>query len=171
MGVVNKKGAAITNNTASPRVLNSSFVEGGLLRASVGVVDLAIADSTSSTLRFCKVPSSARVHSVRLWSPDVGTTSAMNVGLWSHATPDATGTVVDADFFATDLTMLAAQNGLEICHEGDVTPGFNILRAEKQIWEVLGLSSDPGIMYDVVGQLTGAIDATGAMCLKLEYVM
>lgn len=171
MAVVNKKSEAITNNTATPRVLNDSNLEGGLVRSSAGVVDVAIADSTSSTLRFCKIPSNARPTSLKMWCPDIGTTSAMNIGLWSHADADNTGTVIDADFFATDYTVTAALAGAEILHEGDVTPGYNILRGEKMIWEALGLSSDPGVHYDVVAQLTGAIDATGAVKLECQFVV
>ena len=171
MAVVNKKSEALTNHTATPRVLNDSNIEGGIVRSSVGVVDVAIADSTSSTLRFCRLPSNARPVSLKIFCPDIGTTSAMNIGLWSEADADNTGTVIDADFFATDYTITAALAGAEILHEGDVTPGLNILRGEKMLWEVLGLSSDPGVHYNVVGQLTGAIDATGAVKLECQYVV
>ena len=171
MGVVYKKGEGITNRDSSPRVLSDGSIDGGVIKEVVGVVDLAVADSTSSQLRFFRVPSNARVSSLKLYAPDLGTTTAMNIGLWAESTADTTGTAVDADFFASDFSCSAVMAGTDVVHEADTTPGFNILRAEKMIWEVLGLSSDPGTYYDVVGQLSGASDGTGALCAKMQFVI
>jgi hypothetical protein len=43
--------------------------------------------------------------------------------------------------------------------------------AEKRIWEALGLTADPKIMYDVCTTLTAAADAAGTLFLDCDYVI
>lgn len=166
MAVVNLKSGPITNRDTSPLVKNNDSVEGGMLRESVGYVETSAADTSSSTYRFCQVPSNARLSEVRLYSDDLGTAGVADFGLY-RTVPDG-GSVVDADFIASAVNLnAAALNGTDITHESTV---YDIDDGEKMIWQALGLTSDPRIMYDVVGTVTTATEVAGSILLKVRYV-
>lgn len=167
MAVVTTKSGAITNRDSSPSVHNNAFIAGGMIREAVGTVEVANGDSIASKFIFASIPSNARVSQVLLYSDDIGTTTIADFGLY-RTTADG-GAVVDADFFGSAVSLKdGALNGSDITHESAV---FDPDDAEKQLWSALGLSSDPGIMYDVVATLTGAADAAGTISLKIRYVV
>lgn len=167
MAIVALKSGPITNRDAVPAVANNANVEGGMLRECVGTLEATTADDIGSTYRFCQIPSNARVSQVLLYADDQGTAGDMDVGIY-RTTGDG-GAVVDADFFATATDVnAAALNGSDITHASGV---FGLEDAEKPLWEALGLSSDPGIMYDVVGTLTEANSTGGTLMLKVRYVI
>jgi hypothetical protein len=79
------------------------------------------------------------------------TSAAANIGLYTVNG----GAVVNAALFAAAQSLAAAQNtGLELVHS--VT---TLANAEKRVWELLGLSADPGLEYDVTLTLTAAATA------------
>jgi len=103
-----------------------------------------------------------------LWirSPDIGTTTAGNIGLYD--TTENGGAVVDADFFGSAVNLAGgALEDVNITFESGVV---TLANCTKRIWEHLGLSSDPGKNYDVVLTLTGASDAAGGVRLKMDCV-
>lgn len=167
MAVVTTKSGAITNRDSSPSVHNNAYIAGGMIREAVGTVEAANADSIGSKYIFASIPSNARVSQVLLYSDDIGNTTEADFGLY-RTTADG-GAVVDADFFASAVSLKdGALNGSDITHESAV---FNPDDVEKQLWSALGLSSDPGVMYDVVATLTGAADAAGTISVKIRYVV
>ena len=165
MSVVTTKSVQITNRDASPRVLNNAFLEGAMVRSARDVCSIANGDSVGSKYLFFTLPSNAVPISVRKSHPDIGTTTAADVGLY-RTTVDG-GAVVDADFFtaATVLNAGAVTKG-ELVGGNVPTPA----NGGKRLWELLGLSSDPKILYDVVLTLTGAADAAGSVLLECDYV-
>src|SRR5690349_8564496 len=98
MAVVTIKSTAITNADATPLVMNGAHIEKGNERVSRAVVAIGNGDSVGSTYRVARVRSSDKVNSILFWAPDIGTTTAADVGLYDTAA--AGGAVVDADFFA-----------------------------------------------------------------------
>ena len=166
MAVVTTKSTQITNRDAIPRVLTNSYLVGAMVRHARGVASIANGDSVNSKYPVCSIPSNAVPISVRKTHPDIGTTTAADVGLYK-TTGDG-GAVVDADFFtaATVLNAGAVTKGELVA--GNVPTPAN---GEKRIWELLGLSSDPKIMYDVALTLTGAADAAGAVLIEIDYVV
>lgn len=165
MAVVTTKAGPITNRDASPKVLSNAAVASGVLKEAVGTLESVSGDSIGSTYIFASIPSNAVVSQVLLYSDDIGTTTISDFGIYK-STADG-GTVVDADFFASAVSLKdGALNGSDITHESGV---FSLEDAEKPLWEALGLSSDPNLMYDVVGTLTAASDAAGTITLKVRY--
>lgn len=165
MAVVTTKSTQITNRDAQPRVLSNARVSKGDVTHARGVVAIANGDSATSKLLFCSIPSNAVPMSVRVSSPDIGTTTAMDLGLYRN-TADG-GAVVDADFFASALALNAgALSKSEALYESGVV---TIANGEKPLWELLGLSADPNVIYDVVGTLTGAADAAGSVLVEVDY--
>jgi hypothetical protein len=165
MAVVAVKSTLITNADATPAVLNSPRVDGGFERIEVATAAITSGDSIASTYRMFRVPSNAVMTDLRIYSPDIGTTTISDIGLYRTAKDG--GAVQDADFFASALSLKdGALNGTDVLHEAAV---FTIDNSGKELWEALGLTSDPSVFYDVAFTLTAAADATGTVKLIGRY--
>lgn len=167
MAVVNLKTTEITNDDSKPRIPNVAVTDTGTLKESVSTIVVTNGDSIASTYRMLRVKSSTRISSLLLYT-DAITTATADVGLY-RTTQDG-GAVVDVDFFATAQALTAAiVTGAEIQYEAaaGVTDIANI---NKRIWQQLGLTSDPGVQYDIVLTLTAAAGSTGDVSLKVRFV-
>jgi len=163
MAVVAVKSTLITNADATPVVLNSPRVDGAFEHVKVATAAITSGDSVDSTYRMFRVPSNAVVTDLRIYAPDIGTTTIADIGLYAA---DG-GAVVDANFFADALSLKdGALNGVDVLHEAAV---FTIANSGKELWDALGLTSDPSVSYDVALTLTGAADATGTVKLIGRY--
>lgn len=163
MAVEARKSTLITNADATPVVLNSPRVDGGAERVAVATMEIVNADSVASTYRMFRVPSNAVMTDLRIYAPDIGTTTIADIGLYLA---DG-GAVVDADFFGSAVSLKdGAINGTDVLHEAAV---FTIANSGKELWSALALTSDPGVLYDVTLTLTGAADATGTIKLIGRY--
>ena len=130
---------------------------------AVSTADITSGDSIASTYRMFRVPSNAVMTDLKIYSPDIGTTTIADIGLYAA---DG-GAVVDADFFASALSLKdGALNGTDVLHEAAV---FTIANSGKELWSALALTSDPGVFYDVTLTLTAAADATGTVKLLGRY--
>ena len=163
MAVVEVKSTLITNADATPVVLNSPRVDGAFERVKVSTVAITSGDSVASIYRMFRVPSNAVVTDLKIYAPDIGTTTIADIGLYAA---DG-GAVVDADFFASAVSLKdGALNGVDVLHESAV---FSIANSGKELWDALGLTSDPSVSYDVALTLTAAADATGTVKLIGRY--
>lgn len=169
MAVVTLKSTVITNATATPAVPNSANAQNGNLRASQGLAVITSGDSATSTYRLFRIRSSDRVDLIRIYAPDIGTTTTADLGLYDK-NDVSSGAVVDADFFASAVVLNAgAINGTDITFEAAAAGGL-ITNAEKRIWECLGLTTDPNKEYDVTLTLVGAADGTGTALVRMQFV-
>lgn len=167
MAVVTTKSGPITNRDADPQVKVGSNVMQGMAREAVGTIETANGDSIASKYILCEIPSNARVSQLLVYSDDIGATTIADIGLYRN-TRDG-GVVVDADFFASALSLKdGALNGVDVTHESAV---FGLEDMEKPIWEALGLSKDPNLVYDIVATLTAAADAIGSLGVKARYAI
>lgn len=165
MAVVTTKAGAITNRDASPRALSDSIISKGALIEAVGTIETNGDDSANSKYIFAQVPSHARVSAVYLSCDGNNTSGAGDIGL--YRTTDDGGAVVDADLFASAQALGSALTNSDVTHESGV---YGIEDIEKPLWEALGLSEDPNVLYDVVMTLTTADDAADTISLKIQYV-
>lgn len=164
MATENLKSTAVTNGDATPTDQTGAYLARGRLREDVGIVEGAGGDA-ASTYRFVRLPSSARVSEVWFACDDLGVGVTLDIGLYRTAADG--GAVVDADLFASAIDVAtAAVAWTQIINESGVV---NIDDSEKRLWEMLGLTADPQIMYDVVGT-SGVAAATGTMALRVRYV-
>jgi hypothetical protein len=167
MAVVTTKSASITNRDATPRVLNNGRVQGAPVIKMGELVTIVNGDSATSKFIFGSIPSNALVRSVKYSAPDIGTTTAFDLGLY-RTTADG-GAVVDVDYFASAVALNAGPyNKVEIGQEAGAAGG-DITKAMQPVWQILGLTSDPNLMYDVVATLTGAADAGGSFIVEVDY--
>jgi len=165
MAVVNTKSTAITNADNTPADLNPDYQSRGVLREAVATLETANGDSIGSTYRLVRLWSGWRVSDVIVDSDDIGTTTAADVGLYRTAADG--GAVVDADFFASALSLNGgALSNQNITHESGVV---DVANKYKRLWEQLGLSADPGVWYDVVATLTAAADAAATITLRVRF--
>ncbi|MDH5640521.1 MAG: hypothetical protein OEY28_04445 [Nitrospira sp.] len=163
MAVVAVKSTLITNADATPVVLNSPRVDGAFEHVKVATAAITSGDDIASTYRMFRVPSNAVMTDLRIYSPDIGTTTIADIGLYAA---DG-GAVADADFFASALSLKdGSLNGVDVLHEAAV---FTIANSGKELWDALGLTSDPSVFYDVAFTLTAAADATATVKLIGRY--
>ncbi len=170
MAQVALKSTAVTNANSTPRVQNNTGLENGrLVRAVNGLVTITSGNTQAATLadgastyRVGKVRSSDFIHSWRVASPDIGTTTVVDLGLYDVLAHTNGGAVVSQTFFNTSLSL---KDGAI-----DTTTGVAIASVEKHIWEMLSLTSDPNKEYDVVLTLTGAADGTGTLGVQVNVV-
>lgn len=160
------KSQQVTNATATPKVLNPAYQDGGRVRCKRARVLAALAAAdVGSTYRFFRVKSNDMMKELILDNTAGGGAAAADFGL--YRTSDDGGAVVDADFFASALSLVAAQRGLDVLRESGV---LTIANMEKRIWEALGLSADPQIEYDVVATITTITASAVDYCLTGEVV-
>lgn len=171
MAVVNTKSTAVTNADAATQTNLSLKIAGGRLRESVGTVEAVNGDSIGSTFRLARIRSGDRVSRVLL-SCDAISSCAGDIGIYDITSVNS-GAVVDADFFASAQSLASALVNADVTHEADAADagaGFGHADVEKPLWQALGLTSDPGKLYDIAVTLTAAAAANGTIAMKVQYV-
>lgn len=165
MAVANTKSTYITNADATPLVLNNPRIGGAFVRSAVGFIEVAAADDDGSVYRMVRVPSNARIETIEVASDGITGGTAYDIGVYKTAADG--GAAVDDDIFASALDLSSASAFTDRTYEATAT---NIDKVEKELWQLLGLSADPGIMYDIC--LTGDTVGTGAgtLALRVRYV-
>lgn len=163
MAVVNTKSTAITNADNTPADLNPDYQSRGVLREAVSTLEAVNGDSIGSTYRMVRVWSGWRVSDVIL-DCDAITTCAGDVGLYRTAADG--GAVVDADFFASAQSLATALNSQNVTNESGVV---DIANKPKRLWEMLALTADPGVWYDVAVTLTAAAGSAGTITLRVRF--
>ncbi len=167
MAVVNTKGTAVTAADSSPPTPDQTVslkIHGGRVKESIGFVAAVSGDSIASTYRLARVASSSRISQVLLTCSAI-TTCAADIGVYDTAVNG--GAAIDADFFASAQSLADAVVNSDVTHESGV---FAPNAIEKPLWQALGLTSDPGKLYDIVATLTAAAGAAGTVGLKVRYV-
>jgi hypothetical protein len=162
MAVSNRNSSAIANLVATPRVINKPALAGGAIRGFPGLVTPAADDEATSIFRFCRVPSNLCVHSVLYSGADATTAGAIDLGIYQTA--DNGGAVVDADLFASAFALTAGpDHNTELAFESGQ---YTLAESVTPLWQVLGLSSDPCIEYDVAATITTTFNG-GPTAMKL----
>lgn len=167
MAVVTTYSTALTNAKATPRVQNPAGIERGRIHRSQALVAITSGDNTGSVYGVCRIRSSDWMDKIRLDCPDIGTTTAVDIGLYDIASDGTVGTVVDADFFASAVALNAgAISNTDVTFES-AAAGGSLANAEKRIWEIVGSTTDPHKEYYVCLTLTAAADASGTALVRL----
>lgn len=173
MAVETLKSASLTVRDATPPGRNSQG-EGGKASARQvnDFVTIPASASIGSTFRICRLPADVKVKEIILES-DAQAAGAMDVGLYYSASvndsPQAAnkaGAVIDADFFASAVSLAAASKA-DITNESGT---YTLALRNTELWSAVGLSSDPGGFFDVVGTVTTAVTTgTGKTGLSITY--
>lgn len=165
------KSQQITNITATPRVMNPAYQDGGRVRVKSAVCTAGIAvPDVGSTYRFFRVKSNDMIKSLVLDADSFGTGTTWDIGLY-RVNADESITVRDADHFASAVAMATAQRGVDVLRESGVVP---VVDSEKRVWEAAGYTVDPNCEFEVVATvaaqtITGTVAGSDAW-LRAEVV-
>jgi len=161
MAVVNTKSTAISNADASPAVLNNPRVVNGFLRESVGTVEVAAGDDNDSVFRFVRVPSNARISTVEIACDAITGGTDYDVGVYDTAA--AGGAVVSVNLFGDAIDLSSALAFTDVTYE---TTATNKSKVDQELWQLLGLTSDPAKFYDICA--TGVTVGSGAGTISMR---
>ena len=165
MAVVLVSSTALAGREASPKVAANASTLGGSLKGFAGTVELTATDSIASIYRLGTIPSNARVHQILLGC-DAITSAIGDIGIYKG--PSEGGAVVDADFFASAQALTSALPATDVTHESGV---YGVEKVEQFLWQALGLTADPCLIYDVAVTLTAAATGAGTLSLKGTYAL
>jgi len=168
------KSTALTNLDATPVVPNLAGLGAfGRLVSVFGSCAVADAKTTGSTYQLVRMSSAARLVSIKLWLDSAVTTMAGDVTLYySSSTVDGTdptkqGTLVTAHIFKTALDLHAIVAPTEYYLGGTIT-GASL---GKRLWELAGLSSDPGGKMDLTLVTTGTQSGAAVLNAVVQYTI
>ncbi len=172
------KSTFITNRDASPVVGTGASIAGGNTRQATGYVTTATTATTASYYPLVSVPSNCRITSLNIRCEALGSGCTANFGVFVPTVTNAkllalssaytSAAAIDADFFASDKDVSGAlTTATEILNESTTN---TIAKQEQELWQAVGLASDPGCMLDIAMTLTAATVAGGKVQLVCGYV-
>lgn len=171
MGVVNVNSGQITNDLATPVVLNNPYVAGGIYREMVDVCVMGAADSNGSTYRFFRIPSNARIGDLEVMNDANTSGTSYKCGLLKINGGSTVVASSDAIFIPSGTTMASARNTWTSLYFPAIAGNAAaVVNLTKRVWELLGLASDPNLTYDVVVTAVTAGSAGGNLAIKLAYI-
>ncbi len=171
----------ITNDEALTRVPNLSLVDRGFQRVSSGVVTVTTGKTSPSVYPMVRIPTNCRVTSIKASWAAGSASSAMSIDAYynktslveplvqgSTAYKDGTTAVSGTNpFFASAIAMTSAGSDVEeINQAGNLTPALR----QDPLWQMLGLTTDPGGTFDICYVSTATNAAGFAMYLQVSWV-
>lgn len=161
---VQARSAALAARDAVPSGKASYSVGPRRLYVQHATVEVTNGNAIGSRYLLAEIPSSAVMSSLIVMN-DAITSAAADFGIY-RTTRDG-GAVVDADCFGSAVSIATAGVvGTNVLHESGV---LDIAEIEQPLWQVLGYTSDPSILFDVVATLTAAATASGTLTVRVEY--
>lgn len=160
----NNFGSLLTNTYASNPVAiaNTAGSDSTWIRASEAFCAIPVVgtDLAGSQYRFFRVYSNDVIHSIRFGSTAL-TAGALSIGLWF---PNGGAHVSSAaeHLFATSIDCSSAVSMADRRYTN-----LAFTTAGKRVWELLGLSSDPVAVYDVVAVSTTGATVAGTLCMDI----
>ena len=134
------------------------FAEGQLRVINTKAVAIANGDSATSKIYLGKIPSSAIPCLLStLYHDAITGVTSLDIGL------EYNGAIVSANALASALNVSAAAGSKS------VFAAVTTANTGKRLWELLGLSTDPGREYAVVATLNAAATAAGNFAAQIIY--
>src|SRR5690349_19912972 len=105
------KATGISNSDNSfPSIANSNYLVKGTMYCAAGTVEIAAADTSGQVYRFCRVPSGARIHGMRIFSDAISGATSATVGLYDKQdSSGGVGAVVSGSLFASGIDLSVQQ--------------------------------------------------------------
>ena len=166
------KSLQITNDDATPIVLNNSGVSGPYRNNLYsGYVTTGAANDAGTKYIMLRVKSDVKVKDVDIESAAQGASFAVDVGVWyaddvrylSPGNALLAGTVISQAFFASAVVLTNAVSITNITNESGT---YTIDKRGQPLWQAAGLAADPGGYFDIVATTTAA--GTGGALLMLR---
>lgn len=173
MATENVAGTFIKNVTATPPVPNTGYYKGRVLR-SWGSAKSTTGVDVGSCYGLTRIASRAVIHSV-LWTCDALSTSVtMDLGVYSITNPfapvAASKPVTDSqECFAADIDCSSALTRVDKVYTN--SSFMTTTKFGQPLWQILGLTVDPNVDYDVCATSTASMTAGGNMIVEIAYMM
>ena len=162
MAVVRTPSDILANVYATPTgQANADYLDGADVLRKTGTITVGATDSATSVYPVCQVSSGDFLMDIAYINTALGTSAAASLGLYQPNT----STAVSIALFATTLSMVAATTVPTSVRYTNLTA----TSANKRVWELLGLSKDPGIFYDLAWTLTTAGTGGGTIATLVSY--
>lgn len=159
MAVVTKYGNGF-KDPASLNLVEPVYAEGRVRAIGGSNIAVANGDSANSLHYYGKIASNAIIlPNSTLYHEALTGLSDYDLGLYKDGSAAATGS---EDILADGLDLTSA--GSKSAVAAIATANYH-----KRLWELLGLASDPGVEYDVVGTMKAAASAAGVIQGFLYY--
>jgi hypothetical protein len=177
MAVDHVKSADITGRDAINPAAYSTRGEGaaGILKNISGFATAVASSSADSTYQLVRVPSHAIIKNIVFESEAQGA-GKFDLGVY-YATDGKNGKptsllaadAIDQDFFATVIDCASAVPRTDVTNEAGT---YTLDKQEKPLWAALGLSADPGTMFDIVATVktTAITTGTGKFGISVDFV-
>lgn len=176
MGTEALKSTPITNLDASPPVRSTTGKGGnGVLQIADGTVTATTAMDAGSTYRICRIPSNAVIKAVWAHLDTAVTTFTADIGVYYPtvgAPPSVTpATALDADLIASAVAFASIVTPTQYTDEA-AAAALTVADKFKPLWDLAGLTSDPGCDLDIVLTATATSDcvAGAIIYLAVHYV-
>lgn len=157
-------GTLLVNTYATPPVANASGVDSGMLqvKAATCAIPAVATDLANSVYTFCQVASNDILTSVEFGSTAL-TAGAISLGLFVSNSLTVAATNSD-HLFATSINCASA-----VAPADKRFTNLSVTTGGQRVWQLLGLSSDPGTVYDLAAYSTTAATAAGTLYCKVQY--
>lgn len=195
MALVHAYSQEITDADAKPPVRKTAGLNGGsAIIVKETVVTPAGQADILSTYTLFRIPSNSKVKRLVVQSADQGTTGALDVGAYygpdvgdktKYVSPPTVAgvSVIDKDYFLAALDVTPATGAYADIVPGggfritSATPllmagagGWTSAKANKELWDALGIATDPQCMIDIIASAQAAFDVgTGAIYAAIWY--
>lgn len=177
MAVETVKSTFITNRDATPVVGTIAAIVGGILRTGSGNVVVGASASALSYYPMFSVPSNSRIASLKLRCAALGAGCTMDVGVYVPTVTTASllalsstyvgSFAISSQFFASAVDVSGALGETDILNESTTN---TIAKQEQELWQALGLASDPACMLDIGARIGVAAVAGGALQITGTFV-
>lgn len=167
MAVANTKSTDVTNADAAPPALSHRLYAGYRPVRSINTCAVLAADDDGSVYRFKRVRSDAIIAYVGVLNDAITSGTDYDFGVYRTAADG--GAVVDADLIADGVDMSSARVA-ELSVRFHDTGTAKIEEFYKPLWQLLGLSSDPQIEYDLAWTANTVGSAAGDITTIIELV-
>lgn len=173
------KSTAISNRDATPTLPTGASMAGGMLREFEGYVSAVATTHVAGTIfDLVSVPSNMRISEITLQCAALGTSATVDCGVYvpTQGSPSLValnaaytpGAAIDQDFFASAVDVHAALTPTNITNES----GTNTIdKQEQELWQAVGLASDPCCSLDIALTVVADIATSGKVGIKVRGAM
>lgn len=162
---VNHNNGSLTTNTyATPPVANLAGADScsTLIWSAWCTIPVVGTDLANSVYAFGRVKSSDVIHSL-VFASSALTAGAISIGLFLPDSKTVAATNSD-HLFVTSVNCASAVVPTE-----ELFANLALTLAGKRVWEMLGLTSDPVLVYDISGYSTTAATAAGTLYCRCLF--
>ncbi len=146
----------------------------GVLQHNDGMATGTDTYLTGSTYALIRIPSNAIVKELWACLDTAVSTFTVDMGVSYGTGPDVPvalrGTVLDADLFASAVALAAIVVPTQYTMEA-AAAALTVADMFKPLWDLAGLTSDPGCTFDIVFTTTATISGVPIMYCAVKYVL